>query len=173
MNVYVETNFVLELTLLQEEMPACERILTLAETDAIRLILPAYALIEPYETLIRRGKARRQLASNVETELRELGRSVPYQAQTKTFAPFIDLLSQSASDELQRLQTHPTAATSIRYRYSTGQRRFKYTLVVRNAVPHTTRRGRLCVGAGSLTHCASAITLFFESKQERLFRTRC
>jgi len=56
MNVYVETNFVLELALLQEQQESCQQLLNLAEADRINLILPAFSFTEPYETLIRREK---------------------------------------------------------------------------------------------------------------------
>lgn len=53
MDVYVETNFVLELALLQEQQESCQKLLDLAEAGRINLILPAFSLTEPYETLIR------------------------------------------------------------------------------------------------------------------------
>lgn len=59
MNVYVESNFVLELALLQEQHVACEEILLLCERGTLRLVMPAYCLMEPYETL-----GRRQAAAN-------------------------------------------------------------------------------------------------------------
>ncbi len=43
MRVYVETNFVLELALQQEQHAACEAILQLAEARQIALVLPAYS----------------------------------------------------------------------------------------------------------------------------------
>lgn len=49
MNVYIESNFVLELAFLQEQSSSCEEILRLAEGAHIRLVVPAYALIEPYD----------------------------------------------------------------------------------------------------------------------------
>lgn len=62
MDVYVETNFVLELALLQEQQQSCQKLLDLAEARRINLILPAFSLTEPYETLIRREKNRRNLS---------------------------------------------------------------------------------------------------------------
>ena len=53
MRVYVESNFVLELVLEQEQHQACEEILTLAASRTIELALPAFALIEPYESMVR------------------------------------------------------------------------------------------------------------------------
>ena len=50
MNVYVESNFVLELAFLQEQCSSCEKILSLCEARRIQLLIPAYSLAEPYET---------------------------------------------------------------------------------------------------------------------------
>ena len=47
MRVYVESNFILELVLEQEQRHACEEILTLAAGRTIELALPAFALIDP------------------------------------------------------------------------------------------------------------------------------
>ena len=56
MNVYVESNFVLELALLQEQHASCEALLRLCEEGGIQLVIPAYSLAEPYETLTRRHR---------------------------------------------------------------------------------------------------------------------
>ena len=56
MNVYIESNFVLELALLQEQSSSCEEILGLCESRGVRFVVPAYSLAEPYETLTRRQK---------------------------------------------------------------------------------------------------------------------
>ena len=40
MNVYVESNFVLELALLQEQWTSCEAILTLCEAKSVQLVVP-------------------------------------------------------------------------------------------------------------------------------------
>jgi predicted nucleic acid-binding protein len=53
MRVYVESNFLLELVLEQEQHHACEELLTLAASRTIELALPAFALIEPYESMVR------------------------------------------------------------------------------------------------------------------------
>ncbi|HEX8213826.1 MAG TPA: hypothetical protein VF584_26905 [Longimicrobium sp.] len=46
MIVYAESNFLLELAYLQEEHESCEEILALAESGRIRLLLPAFAVVE-------------------------------------------------------------------------------------------------------------------------------
>lgn len=50
MRVYVESNFVLEIALEQEQHRACEDLVRLAEDAAIELVLPSFALLEPYHT---------------------------------------------------------------------------------------------------------------------------
>ncbi len=103
MNIYVETNFVLELALMQEEHDSCEQLLEICEAGKARLIVPAYSLIEPYETLIRRDMNRRAIANTLETELNQLSRSAPYKAEIDPLRAIINLLVQSGSEERQRL----------------------------------------------------------------------
>ncbi|MDD1414666.1 PIN domain-containing protein [Dolichospermum sp. ST_con] len=104
MNVYVETNFVLELALLQEQQEICQQLLNLAEADRINLILPAFSFTEPYETLIRREKKRRNLSQNLHQELSQLGRSLPYQQQVRTYQEITEFLVNSGKEEKERFQ---------------------------------------------------------------------
>jgi len=102
MNIYAESNFVLELALMQEEHESCENILLLCEDGKAKLVLPAFSIAEPYETLVRRGKSRNLLADNVANELRQLGRSKPYKAETDTYQTVISLFIQSGKEEKER-----------------------------------------------------------------------
>jgi hypothetical protein len=54
MRVYAESNFVLELVLEHEQHQACEELVSLAAVDSLELVLPAFALLEPYQTIVRR-----------------------------------------------------------------------------------------------------------------------
>jgi predicted nucleic acid-binding protein len=103
MNIYVESNFVLELTLMQEEFESCENILSICESGQWQLIIPAYSLAEPYETLIRRDKNRTQLAKSVLDEINQLSRSLPYKAEINTFHTLVSLLTKSGAEEKVRL----------------------------------------------------------------------
>lgn len=78
MNVYVESNFVLELALLQEQQDSCEKIIALCEADKAHLVIPAYSLIEPYETIIRYAKNRIKISNDLAMEVKQLSRSRPY-----------------------------------------------------------------------------------------------
>lgn len=102
MIVYIETNFVLELALEQEEFESCHDLLALTASGAIALVVPAFALVEPLETLIRRDKSRKQLADRVGSELRQLGRSAFYRQDMSSQETLVSLLVKSGDDEIER-----------------------------------------------------------------------
>src|SRR5436853_144189 len=104
MDIYVESNFVLELALLQEQHESCEKIMALCETGRTQLILPAYSLIEPYETTIRYAKERTKLSNELGKEIRQLSRSKPYQEQIDTMQEVTAFLVRSQEDEKERLR---------------------------------------------------------------------
>jgi predicted nucleic acid-binding protein len=75
-NVYVESNFVLELALLQEQHTSCEELMRLCEEGRIQLVIPAYSLAEPYETLTRRHRQRKRMKAELDDQLRQLARTM-------------------------------------------------------------------------------------------------
>lgn len=77
MNIFVETNFVIEVALEQQEVAACEVLLQLAAEQRVRLLVPAYSFIEPHETFTRRHIDRESLRSRMSSELAQLARSTP------------------------------------------------------------------------------------------------
>ena len=105
MNVYVESNFVLELALLQEQHPSCDAIVELAAADRIHLVIPAYSLVEHYETLTRFFRKRQAITEAVRDELRQLGRSAPYEAQTAALEELTILFTRSQEEERTRLRS--------------------------------------------------------------------
>ena len=90
MIVYVESNFVLELALLQEEHQSCECIVSLAESRAIDLAIPAFSLLEPYGVWRRRTWERAELHKRLIQEMGQL-------ARTETFAKTVEELRDPAS----------------------------------------------------------------------------
>ena len=83
MNVYVETNFVLELVFQQEQSASCQELLALGVAGDLRLLIPAYSLIEPYEKLVRQRNSRKALQRDMDIELNQLARTVSYQKQLR------------------------------------------------------------------------------------------
>jgi predicted nucleic acid-binding protein len=101
-NIYVETNFVLELTFEQEQCSSCEQILQLCETGEAKLIVPAYCLAEPHEKLSRQARSRRELQQSLETELRQLSRTASYVNRIKSIQDIASLMVQSNEEERHR-----------------------------------------------------------------------
>lgn len=105
MTVYVESNFVLELALLQEEQADCTTLLELVESAAITLVLLAFSIGEPYENWVRRIKSCRDLHGALSGQIHELSRSQPYQASANELRPLTDLLLRSGEEEKRRLDS--------------------------------------------------------------------
>ena len=104
MKVYVETNFVLEIAFLQEQHLSCNKILNLCEQQRIELILPAYSLVEPIQTLQRRQKKRRSIKKGFEEELDQITRSSSFSDQSDEFYRFTGLLTQSADEDIKNFE---------------------------------------------------------------------
>ncbi len=104
MKVYVESNFVLELTFLQEQHSSCDKILSLCEEKCIELILPAYSLVEPIETLRRRQKNRRRIQQDLKGELTQITRSSSFAEQSGDLTRFTGLLTQSAKEDMKNFE---------------------------------------------------------------------
>lgn len=105
MIVYVESNFVLELALLQEQAGSCEEILDLCKKEYCHLSLPAFCIAEPYETLVRRHKSRSKLAQELSSAVKQLGRSRSYGEQGDAIKSITALLIKSAEQERSRLHS--------------------------------------------------------------------
>jgi predicted nucleic acid-binding protein len=104
-NVYVESNFVLELALLQEQHAACEEILRLGEAGELSLVLPAYSLVEPFEALTRRQTDRKHVRLALENQLGQVARSAIYAARLQELKNLASLLVDSAAEDVRRLES--------------------------------------------------------------------
>jgi predicted nucleic acid-binding protein len=104
LKVYVESNFVLELALVQEQHASCEQIVILCEAGDIQIIVPAYSIVEPYETLKRHHLDRERLKEALDRELQQLSRTSGYAQQLNGFQASTALLLDSAAEEIKRLE---------------------------------------------------------------------
>lgn len=103
MIAYVESNFILELAFRQEDYPACQALLQLADSGQIQVVVPAYCVGEPYERLIRRDRQRREVHRKLKVELKELARSAPYAHAASNLDGLTGLLVEAGDDELNSL----------------------------------------------------------------------
>src|SRR3954471_5003027 len=112
MTVYVESNFVLEQSLQQEECDSCAEIIDLAAKGRILLAVPAFCLAEPHVAILGKEKARSRLGNDLRQQLFELGRSKPHRTLPATFDALASILIASAQFERDGLRD--TLSTLLR-----------------------------------------------------------
>jgi predicted nucleic acid-binding protein len=112
-NIYVESNFVLEIALEQADAAACERVIDLADSKALRLAIPAYALLEPYETLTRRVREWTRLSSDVESELKQLRRTASLKAEADALVGLTVRAVQLATQKHDSVRARILAAAEV------------------------------------------------------------
>ncbi|MEX2154724.1 MAG: PIN domain-containing protein [Gemmatimonadaceae bacterium] len=103
MNVYVESNFVLELAYLQEQHRSCDEIVRMAEAGDIILVLPAFCISEPYDSFVRRYRERKAMLDNFQKQVGELRRSEPYAKISEQSTATTSLIAASLDEEKERL----------------------------------------------------------------------
>jgi hypothetical protein len=73
--VYVESNFMLEIALKQEQAESAVRILELAREGKIDLAFPLFSLSEPFSHIVFRDLERQRISKLLEEEISSLRRS--------------------------------------------------------------------------------------------------
>ncbi len=100
MILYVETNFVIELALRQEEYQACRDLLSFVkEHSGVQLALPAFCIGEAYEAGERKWTQRRQLHQNLLDEITQIQRSEPFRERSKELRELTGLLVESGEEQ--------------------------------------------------------------------------
>ncbi|HZZ29080.1 MAG TPA: hypothetical protein VFE46_13865 [Pirellulales bacterium] len=105
MRLYLESNFVLELALQQQESNQAEQLLALAEKGTIELAIPVFALCEPFSTISQRSRNRQRLISQLSVELQDLQRSwlhVPLTKKVEMVASQLAAIEQSERNQLEK-----------------------------------------------------------------------
>lgn len=101
-SVYVETNFFLELVFQQEEYESCEVILALCQSHQLKLIVPAYSLVEPNDKLYRQAQKRKKLQEELNQELSQLRRSEAHRTRIQNLQDTASLIIASTQEEQSR-----------------------------------------------------------------------
>lgn len=105
MRAYVESNFVLELAFEQDEAESCRDILSLCESGRLDLVIPAFALGEPFYALVGRAKTRKRVAEELTQQLREMARGRLAAAESVALTGVAALLVRSLDRERSGLRT--------------------------------------------------------------------
>jgi hypothetical protein len=104
MNVYVESNFVLELALEQEECDSCSELIQMARGRRLQLVVPAFCLAEPHQAIVAKDKARKRFSADLKNHLGDLGRSKPHRDLPATADALSETLIKRAQLEREGLQ---------------------------------------------------------------------
>lgn len=112
MIVYVESNFILEMALEQEQYLSTSAILELVENGKIALALPSFALSEPFATVMHRNRERVELHSRLTMSLGQLRRSESHKQAIHELQPLLVILKNAVNREFDLL--HSTVARLLR-----------------------------------------------------------
>jgi len=102
--VYIESNFVIEIALGQEDAAAAETILRLAEVRQVTLAVPVFAVTEPFSTVAYRAVDRRRLCESLNSQLIQLRRSVPHEDAVSIVEPALSALLMIEKKEADLLE---------------------------------------------------------------------
>jgi predicted nucleic acid-binding protein len=104
MIVYAESNFILELTLEQEELASAENVLATAERGQIILVVPSLAIEEPFSTIGHRSRIRSQVNTSISEQVRQLERSATHAMLATEIRAVTGKLASLEGHELMRLR---------------------------------------------------------------------
>ncbi len=104
MIVYVESNFIVEFALEQEELPHVEAILAAAEAGTVALAIPAFSIAEPIATVMARPKKRAQNLKPVSDIGDQLARSAAHASLVDELRQVTAKLGMLDAHERDRLQ---------------------------------------------------------------------
>ena len=102
MRVYAESNFVLEMVLEQEQHQACEELMRMAAAKSIELVLPAFALLEPYQTIVRRKNEGKGLHDGLGRSAQQLLRTAWIAADVPRLREAADILLRAEQETSRR-----------------------------------------------------------------------
>lgn len=102
MRIYVETNFVLELVLLQAESRACQQILELCEGGKAEIVIPAFSIVEPYWKVYSNKSKRNLFRSELQKDREQLARTSGYLSEIKQIKETDAILSRVIDEEQKR-----------------------------------------------------------------------
>lgn len=172
MIVAVESNFVLEVALAQEQAGAAEEILEQAERGEIELAIPSFSLAEPFSTITKRDRDRKRLSSTLDAQARDLRRSIPHQRDVTHLASVVGVLVELGQQETDRLvatiERLFAAATVISVDLLVFQRAMQYRSM------HGLSEPDAIIYAAILSHLASSRDSgphYFMSKNSKDFGT--
>ena len=105
MTIYVESNFILEIALGQEESRYAMELLSKAENGDITLAFPSFALSEPFATVTQRDRRRKAVIRSMTGLFEDFERSAPHRHIAESLNPVIRDLRSVYRNEVTRLKS--------------------------------------------------------------------
>ena len=118
MTVYVETNFLLCLVFREQEAAACAAILHLARRGLVRLAIPAFCLVEPAGTLVRRDAQRSRIVQETQRLHLEIARGsgrrrADLTVQRHRLVAALDKIGKDEARRLRRCRERTVACAQV------------------------------------------------------------
>jgi predicted nucleic acid-binding protein len=105
LTLYVESNFLLEIVLGQEESASAERLLAMAEAGVIDLAVPSFSLSEPVVRVQRGVRDRKRLMKQLNDQVAQFARSAPHEVEVDALRAIPNLFGSIEQRETDRLIT--------------------------------------------------------------------
>jgi predicted nucleic acid-binding protein len=109
MNIYCETNFILEIVFSQEQATYCENIISLCKENKVNLIIPAYSFAEAIYRRENQISLQKSLIEDLSTHFKHFSRTIKYNQQNEQqIQKFKDLerfLLQNNNELTSRFET--------------------------------------------------------------------
>ena len=105
MITYIESNFIVEMALEQEQASLAQAILDLAENNRIKLIFPNFVFSEPFERILREKRERNVLYNSLVKVLRDLQRSESHKDIIRDMKPVTSILREASSRQIVLLHS--------------------------------------------------------------------
>ncbi len=83
MNIYCETNFILEIVFSQEQATYCENIISLCKANKLNLIIPAYSFAESIYRLEKQISLQDSFIEDLDPQIKHFSRTVNYNQQNE------------------------------------------------------------------------------------------
>jgi hypothetical protein len=103
LTLYVESNFLLEIVLGQEDSAPAEQLLAMAEAKTIDLALPSFSLSEPLVRIRRGVRDRSRLMKQLNDQVTQLARSTPHKIEVGALRAIPNLFATIEQRETDRL----------------------------------------------------------------------
>lgn len=100
--LYIETNFILEIVMNQQQSCFAEDIIALAENGKIEIAVPSFALIEPFWTLNNRKTMRTKSYNSLSESLNSYKQVVPSLKVSNIIDPILEDLQKTEAEQDQR-----------------------------------------------------------------------